>query len=67
MDESENCPHLKVEVHVNADKAAECVESLKDVEGVDKDHALVVCIPVEEGGEDEVKACLDKCMTDEGY
>ncbi len=34
---------------------------------VDKEYALVVSIPVEAGGEDKVKACLDKCMTDENY
>lgn len=67
MEESNNCPHLKVEVHVNADKAREVAETLKDAENVDTEYALVVVLPVEEGSEDKVKASLDNCMTNEEY
>ena len=46
MDESDNCPHVKACVHVNADKAAEYAEKMKDAKEIDTEYALVIMVPV---------------------
>ena len=62
-EETDNCPHFKVEVHVNAQKANEYLDLLKDAKVVQKEWAFVITVPVKEGSEEKVKAVLDKRIT----